>query len=141
MIIQDIYLERYDWSVRVYYEVDTIYTNLIIRDLRDIGDEDAEEAVLGLIEAKFNAGYTFSHPAYRSSIIIIGKTTCPAEFQSTFDHEKGHLAMHIAEFENIDVFSEQYQYLVGDIGKQMFKVAKLFMCDCGQNRLKSLIEY
>jgi len=139
MIIQDIYLDRWDWSVRVFYEVDTIYINKIIEDLRDIEDYDAEENVLGLVNSVYNAGYTFSHPKYRASIIVITKTTSPDEFQSTFDHEKGHLAMHIASFENIDVQSETFQYLVGDIGKKMFKVAKLFMCDCDKHKIQRLV--
>jgi hypothetical protein len=37
--------------------------------------------------------------------------------------------MHIAETDGMDIFGEEFQYLTGEIGKQMFPVAKKFMCD------------
>ena len=113
MIIQDIYLRKYDWTVRVYYEVDDVYTDLIIEDLYDIGCDNPKETVEDFLSSGLNCGFTYSNGLYRASIIIIGLTSEPAEFQSTFDHEKGHLATHIAEFEDIDLYSEEYQYLVG----------------------------
>lgn len=135
MIIQDIYLENYDWSVKVYYQIENIYKSLIIRDLNNIDCEESDSIVDKFIKAGYNSGFTYSSPYYRSSIILIGKSTEPAEFQSTFDHEKGHLATHIAEVDNINLYSEDYQYLVGDIGKSMFKVARLFMCNCNENKM------
>lgn len=30
---------------------------------------------------------------------------------------------------NLDVFGEEYEYLVGDIGQEMFPVAKQFFCE------------
>lgn len=59
----------------------------------------------------------------------MGITDSSDEFQNTYDHEKGHLAMHICSALGIDPFSEEYQYLTGEIGKNMFKVAKKFLCD------------
>lgn len=61
--------------------------------------------------------------------MLIGITSSADEFQSTFDHEKGHLAMHICSALHINPFSEEYQYLTGEIGKQLFKIAKKFMCE------------
>lgn len=37
--------------------------------------------------------------------------------------------MHIYGFLNIDPFGEEFQYLVGEIGQDMFPVAKIFLCD------------
>ena len=45
------------------------------------------------------------------------------------DHEKSHLAMHIGETLDLDVFGEKYEYLIGDIGQEMFPVAKQFLCE------------
>ena len=61
--------------------------------------------------------------------MVIGITETPEEFQNTFDHEKGHLAMHIAEADNLDIFGEDFQYLTGEIGRELFPVAKKFMCE------------
>ena len=71
----------------------------------------------------------------KTSIVIIGKTSSADEFQNTFDHEKGHLVMHISQLLGIDVYSEDYQYLAGEIGREMFKEAKKFMCDCCRQKL------
>ena len=49
--------------------------------------------------------------------------------KASFDHEKWHLVMHISSALSIDPYSEEYQYLAGEVGKRMFKVAKKFLCD------------
>ena len=42
--------------------------------------------------------------------------------------------MHISGQDGIDVFSEEFEYLVGEIGEQMFYVAKNFLCEhCRKN--------
>ena len=101
----------------------------ILNQLIDLGLDD-EQSFISLFEKDAeNKGYTYSNLSKRESIIVIGATTCPAEFQHTFDHEKLHLAMHIAKEDNIDLFSEDLAYLVGDIGIQMFPIAKKFLCE------------
>ena len=131
MIIQDVYLEDWDWVVKVYYAVDTFYIDSILDDLESMGCSlkkmyDIEHAIT---QYPFNNGLTYSNTLYRWSLVVIGITETPEEFQNTFDHEKGHLAMHIAETDDIDVFGEAFQYLTGEIGKQLFPVAKKFMCE------------
>lgn len=44
--------------------------------------------------------------------------------------------MHISDEDNIDIMSEDYSYLRGEIGQKMFKVARHFLCDeCRQKKL------
>ena len=76
-----------------------------------------------------NRGITFYNSNTRESIIVIGETSCPAEFAHSYDHEKLHLAMHIAKVDDIDPFSEDLPYLAGDIGFYMFPIAKRFLCE------------
>lgn len=83
-----------------------------------------------------NKGMTYSNTKERESIIIIGSTSCPAEFQHTFDHEKIHLAMHIAKYFEIDPYGEELAYLVGDIGLEMFPIAKKFLCEHCREELR-----
>lgn len=52
-----------------------------------------------------------------------------------FDHEKGHLAMHISSALKIKPYGEEYQYLTGEIGQSMFKIAKRFLCDDCRQKL------
>ena len=81
-----------------------------------------------------NKAITFSNSNSRSSLIVIGKTSNPEEFSNSYDHEKFHLAMHIVKEDNIDPFSENAAYLIGDIGLNTFKIAKRFLCEhCREN--------
>lgn len=131
MLVQDIYLEDWDWTVKVFYAVDTYYLDEILGELESIGCTGFElanaEKTLG--KGDYNIGLTYSNLLGRCSIVVIGLTTCPAEFQNTFDHEKGHLAMHISGALDIDVFSEEFEYLTGEIGQSMFPYAKHFLCE------------
>lgn len=129
MIRQDVYLERWDWYVIVYYAVDTYYMDEILEELEMIGCTYADEIEEDLTQHPYNNGLTYSNMRRRVSLVVIGLTETPDEFQNTYDHEKGHLVMHIAEEDKIDVFGEEFQYLAGEIGKQTFPIARRFMCE------------
>ena len=137
MIVQDVYLKKYDWNIRVYYALDTYYIDDILDDLMVIGclPEELFAVEELFTSSELNRGYTFTNSKLKTSIVIIGKTSSADEFQNTFDHEKGHLVMHISQSLDIDVYSEDYQYLAGNIGRAMFKEAKKFMCDCCRQKL------
>lgn len=129
MITQNIYLKDWDWYVKVYYAVDTVYMDEVLGELESIGCTDDVLYDTENVLIKENTGMTYSNLKSRCSIVVIGLTSSPAEFQNTFDHEKGHLAMHIAEALDIDVFGEEFEYLTGEIGQKMFKCAKPFLCE------------
>lgn len=129
--IQDFTLDDYGWYVKVYYIVDHYPIDDIINDLYSLGcsDEEVADTVETIEREELDNGWIHSNSLAHRSLIIIGPTSSASEFMDTWDHEKGHLAMHICITENIDPFSEEYQYLTGSIGSQMFKVAKTFLCD------------
>lgn len=131
MIVQDIYLEDYDWSIRVYYAVHEYFISNILIDLLDIDcDEESFFKIKGLMETgKNNIGFTYTNTEMGASLMLIGKTDSSDEFQDTFDHEKGHLVMHISSALGLHPYGEDYQYLAGEVGKRMFRVAKKFLCD------------
>ena len=110
----------------------------ILDELSQIGcsKKDLETAKLLLSNNSKDKGLTYSNLQERESIIIIGQTSCPAEFQHTFDHEKIHLAMHIGKYFRMDPYSEDLAYLVGDIGSAMFPIAKKFLCEHCREELK-----
>ena len=137
MIVQDFTIDKYGWYVKVYY-VSSFYSfQEIINDLYSLGydDDKVEEVISELEEYKENERYTFTNVHANRSLIIIGPTTSAEDFQDTFDHEKGHLAMHICIAKDIDPFSEEFQYLNGIIGKQMFKAGKMFLCEHCRTKL------
>lgn len=101
----------------------------ILDELENIGCKYADEIEEELTQNPYNNGLTYSNMLGRVSVIVIGLTETPDEFQNTYDHEKGHLAMHIAEEDKMDVFGEEFQYLVGEIGKKTFPEARKFLCE------------
>ena len=139
MIVQDFYIRQYDWHVRVYYAVTKYYTDKIIHDLQSIGcsGEDLHRAYVNLSKGDLNTGLTYSNPKIGETVMVIGLTNTPAQFQNSFDHEKGHLCRHISKAYRIDPYSEEEQYLSGEIGMKMFPVAKKFLCEHCRSELTS----
>ena len=138
ILAQEFTLTKWDWRVRVFYIVDLIPIGFIIEELYGIGctEKDVDNAIEVLDSGKDNRGITFSNDEERESIIVIGETSCPAQFSNSFDHEKLHLAMHIARVDNIDPFGEELAYLAGEIGLQTFPIAKRFLCEHCREDLK-----
>ena len=131
MIVQEFTLDDYNWLVRVYYLIDKFPLEEITENLEELGcpPDEAQETAEQLESEGFNIGSIYSNIYKRKSLIIIGKANDADEFFDTFDHEKGHLAMHISFADDIDPFSEEYQYLAAEIGKLMFKASKELFCD------------
>ena len=138
ILAQEFTLTKWDWRVRVFYVVDLIPIDFIIEELYGIGctEKDVDNAIEVLDNGKDNRGITFSNDKERESIIVIGETSCPAQFSNSFDHEKLHLAMHIARVDNIDPFGEELAYLAGEIGLQTFPIAKRFLCEHCREEIK-----
>ena len=138
MICQTIYLGNYDWTVRIYYAVTSVWSGRILDDLSSMGcfGPDYERARHNLESGNLNTGLTFSSARFHESLMVIGFTSSPEEFASTYDHEKGHLARQICQAFGIDPYGEEAQYLAGDIGKKMFPVAKRFLCEHCRMKLK-----
>ena len=138
MIRQTIYLGNYDWTVRIYYAVTSVWSGRILDDLAGMGcgGVDYERARRNLESYNLNTGLTFSSARFHESLMVIGLTSSPEEFASTYDHEKGHLARQICQAFGIDPYGEEAQYLAGDIGKKMFPVAKKFLCEHCRMKLK-----
>lgn len=130
LLAQEFHLKDVDWFIKVFYIVDTVPIDYVLSELIGLGcsNEDLNDAEKVLNNTN-NSGLTYTNNDIRQSIIVIGYTTCPAEFQNTLDHEKLHLALHIAKYINMDIFSEDFAYLFGNIGFQMFPIAKKFLCE------------
>ena len=131
VLAQEFYLDDFYWNVKVFYVVDNIPIEYLLKELSKIGctNADLRAAEKVLNDGTDNKGITYSNFKEQESIIIIGETSCPAEFQHSFDHEKIHLAMHILKAFDLDPYGEDLAYLVGNIGLEMFPIAKKFLCE------------
>ena len=137
MIKQNVYLSDYNWNIKVYYAVSSYYTEEILNELIKYNPtvKEYDQVSTAMYNFEYNTGFTFTDYTNKQTLVIIGLTTSPSEFQHTFDHEKGHVAMHIAQYYNLNPYGEKYQYLTGDIGKLLFPVAKKFLCEHCRNSM------
>ncbi|MBO8474818.1 MAG: hypothetical protein IAB91_05970 [Bacteroidetes bacterium] len=136
MIVQDFFLYKYGWHVRVYYAVTSYWTRRIVSNLEHIGcnGSNLRRSRESLEEGNLNTGLTYSNLREGETVMVISITSTPAEFLNSWEHEKKHLARHIEQAYGIDPYSEEAAYLEGDIAQKMFKVANNFICEhCRRN--------
>lgn len=136
MRIQLVYLDQYDWLIKVFYLIENPFIDEILDELDAIDCEpDAFYRAAEMLEnGKLNQGFTYTDYEQHVTFIIIGEASCADEFFNTFIHEVGHAAEHIASYYKIKSYSEELQYLTGEIALEMFKESKDLMCDeCRMN--------
>ena len=93
MVTQIVYLKDYDWLIKVFYEVTSDDTDIILKELDDI-DCPAEiyYSAAEMLEGDYpDTGFTYTSSFYQISFIIMMQSSCADEFQNTFDHEKDTL--------------------------------------------------
>lgn len=115
MTEQEIYIDRYDWTVHVMYDVHSKDSMKVRRHLRDLGCsgiplEDASNLVL---EGEPNKGITYSNVDVRKSVVVIGWATSKAEHMNSLSHEMLHVVQHISEQFLINMYGEEACYLLG----------------------------
>lgn len=126
MILQEIYLNIYDWVLKIYYVDEEYPINLILEDLYKLDCEYIDDIKKLMYSNEMNSGFTYTNK--NTTIIVIGPTQNVVEFANTFDHEKGHAVTHICQYYNIDPYGEEKQYLAGKIAEETFEVARRFLC-------------
>ena len=94
---------------------------------------DASDSIIEKVEGSISAngrneGFCFSNPAIRRSVIGVGKTTTGPEVLNSTIHEITHLALHIAEEDKIDPYSEELAYLIGDISHSVSDIVCELSC-------------
>lgn len=113
MKTQIVYLDNYDWLIKVFYLIEDPFIEGILGELDSIDCEpDAFYRAAEMLENdEFNTGFTYTDEEKHVTFLVIGKTTSADEFFNTFIHEIGHAAAHIAEYMGIKPYSEELQYL------------------------------
>ena len=131
MVTQIIYLQKYDWLIKAFYEATSNDADIILDELDAIDcDSDIYYSAAEMLDNDSeDTGFTYTTPNMRTTFIVMMRSSCADEFQNTLDHEKGHATQHIGYELMLDYEGEEIQYLQGEIGREMFKVAKRFMCD------------
>ena len=110
MIVQHVYLKRYDWSIIAFFTDDHSSDEEILEFMEIIGCSEKEtDSIADIMRPQQrDCGFTYSDYVDKNTIIYIGPTSSVDEFQNTFDHEKGHVAVHIATYYDIAHFFELF---------------------------------
>lgn len=126
-----IYLDDYDWLIKVFYLTSDYNITKILSELDSIDCEPTAfyKAAEMLENEEVDAGFTYTDVKLHVTFVIISKSTSCAEFLSTFVHEIGHIGSHLGEFYNINPYSETAQYLQGNITRKLYSSAKHFLCE------------
>lgn len=132
MIIRDVKIEKYDWNVRIYYAVDSYYTDMIITDLVYIQcpKKILRRIYRNLQKQTMNSGFTYSNKAVKQTIMVIGLFSSPAEFFNSFTHETRHLIDDITDRCRLPKSGEEVAYLTGDFNGSVADDVAMFLCHC-----------
>ena len=82
-----------------------------------------------LMESGENRGFTFSNTERRIALSWIGPQANGSEWVNTTVHEIVHVAQAIAQEKELDTFSEDFAYLVGDITQGVADILCHLACD------------
>ena len=143
MIRNEVYIERYDWHIRVYYAVTCYYVDEIMNALSDIDCpiDFMNSAYRNMSSCTLDNGITYSNSDCRESVVVIGRASSPREYLNSICHELRHLQDHIALCLNMDIGGEEIAYLSGDIAGELWEDINILIsnCKCHYNHLKQRI--
>lgn len=130
MIIQKIFLKKYNWRVVVLYNVTEYDINKIKSILSEIcnNEDTIENSVRYIKKGEYNTGFIYSNYIDKASLIVIGKADSKRQLINTIAHEANHLQSHIATVFDLDEKGEEVCYLIGYIMEIMFKVFSKIIC-------------
>lgn len=140
MIRQDIYLEREDWRIILYYAVTHFEVYDIMRTLENAGchGRNLESAYHNLSSGDINTGLCYSGDGV--SVLVISVTSSKPQFFNSLVHETHHLATQIGSALGYDLLGEDVCYLAGKIAEEMYPVVSTHLCECcGSRRRESFL--
>lgn len=131
MIRQVITLRKYDWVIYAYYAVSTYYTDEIMEHLWQIGVDakNARRAYDNISRGDLDTGLCYSNHKKRKTVLVVAKTSSAGEFLNSLTHEASHACVHIANVIGVDLQSEDYAYMVGDLCCEMYPKVKHLLCE------------
>lgn len=123
MIVRDISLRRYGWSVICFIGYRPCDCERICSELREIGcgEKALDEAYIHLSKGSGDRGLTYSNIGDRKSIVAVGLSDDEGSIVNTIGHELLHVVAHICEEEKIDMLGEEPCYMMGSLCESVFK--------------------
>lgn len=133
MIARTIHIN--DWVAHFYFAIDTYWVDEIIGRLHKLG---ASKSIVAQVKKNMrknamNSGFTYSKPAKRESVVVIGRSSNGGEFLNSCTHEIRHLVDDIAKADGMPICGEGVAYLTGDIINKISDIVCKFSCNCCRN--------
>lgn len=117
MTEQEIYIDRYDRTLHVMYDVHSKDAMKVRRHLRDLGCSGIplEDACNLVLEVERSKGITYSNVDVRKLVVVVGWITSKAEYMNSLSHKMLHVVQHFSEEFMINMYGEEACYLLGSL--------------------------
>lgn len=114
-------LPKYNWNIKVFYDVKKHDIDFCIKELNHLTTKSKhhDKCYNTLYTNKKDKGYIYTSYNKLETIIFIGVPSSTGELIDTIGHEANHLKSHIATYYDIDEKGEEAAYLAGEIVQQM----------------------
>lgn len=131
MIRQSFHLDRFDWTITIFYAVHGYYVEDIMDELKRIGirGKKLAKAEENLTDGEVNSGLTYVNNG--EAVCVIGIASSAAQYMDSIVHEVMHLAKFIGKAEGLDPYGEEVCYIGGEIARKMWPKSKLLTSECG----------
>lgn len=122
---------KYDWKVKVFYNIKKQDIGLCIKELNKLTHKKRfhKECYDTLYTNKTDRAYIYTSYIKHESVIFIGVPSSTGELMDTITHEANHLKSHIATYYNLNEKDEEVCYIIGNIVKKMSKEFISLICD------------
>ena len=131
MIRQSFHLDRFDWTITIFYAVHGYYVEDIMDELKRIGirGKKLAKAEGNLTAGEVNSGLTYVNNG--EAVCVIGIASSAAQYMDSIVHEVMHLCKFIGRAEGLDPYGEEVCYIGGEIARKMWPKSKLLTSECG----------
>ena len=128
MITAEVRIRKYDWKIRIYLAVTCYYTDEIMDSLSRIGcpPDIMNRAYNNMTQCALDTGLTYSNS--HRSVMVVARSSSPAQFLISFEHELKHLTDHIAAAEGLEIGGEDVAYLTGNLNSLLWEYIHPFVC-------------
>ena len=118
------------WTVIIFVDVDYDRYDIVESALTDIlTPTSVIDDIYNKIAYRYNSGFTYSNPYFRTSIVGINSQTSREELMDTLTHEIDHVQADICEYYEIDLDSEPAAYLIGYLAKCFYRACYKCLCN------------
>lgn len=123
-------IDKYEWELEVYFAVSCYHTDDIMMSLERVDcTPDIKKRVYdNLLKCDMDTGFTYSNKRLRSTVMVIGLSSSPAQFLNSFEHELRHFVDDISDTYGISDKGEEVAYLTGDINSALWRDIHKFLC-------------